>query len=70
MKYLILSVFLFVGCSGFKAQRVSSDESDEKGLEITNNWLQKDTENVVADVLEQIKTHTKFQKYLACNSHE
>ena len=40
-----------VSCGGFKAKRVGADESDEKAMEITDNWLAKDTEQAIAFVI-------------------
>lgn len=62
---LLLGLLLLLqGCASFKAERVSRDESDAKAMEITNEWVGKDTELVVADILKQIQAHQGFQKYL------
>jgi len=61
---LVLST-LVVGCGSFKAKRVSSDESDEKAMEITDKWVARDTEITVKDILKQIEQHKGFQKFLA-----
>ncbi len=61
---IFLLLMFAVGCSSFKAERVSRDESDAKAMEITNEWVVKDTELVVADIIKQIKAHQGFQKYL------
>jgi hypothetical protein len=63
---IVLSLNL-VSCSSFKAKRVDSKESDEKGLEITDNWMSADTTQAVQDIIKQIKAHKAFQKYLAQN---
>lgn len=60
---LILS-FAFTSCGGFKAKRVDSAESDDKALEITDEWVSGDTEKVVRDVLKDIQKHKGFQRYL------
>jgi hypothetical protein len=52
-------------CSGFKAKRVSGNEGDELGMEITDKWLLRDTETVVSQILKQIEQHKGFQRYLA-----
>ncbi|MCY4644110.1 MAG: hypothetical protein OXB88_05775 [Bacteriovoracales bacterium] len=60
----ILWLVSFVGCSSFQAERVGRDESDEKALSITDEWLMKDTENTVTDLLKQIEKHRGFRQYL------
>lgn len=60
----ILVLFSLVSCSSFQAKRVGSDESDEKALEITDNWVQRDTETVVKKLVEQMHNHRGFKKYL------
>lgn len=63
--YLVLVLsFILSGCSSFKAKRVSSEESDELAMEITDKWVAKDTEIVIKDVLKQITAHKGYQKYL------
>lgn len=63
---LVLALsFAVVSCGGFKAQRVSSDESDEKAMEITDKWVAKDTEISVKKTLDQISAHKGFQRYMA-----
>ena len=64
-KLLLLGLlFSFVSCGGFQAKRVDSEESDEKALEITDKWVQRDTENVVKDILSKIEKHKGFKRYL------
>ena len=48
---MLLIIFSLVGCSGFKAKRVDREESDAKALEITDEWVMKDTETSVAKIL-------------------
>ncbi len=62
---LLLSLLSLIGCGSFKAKRVDSNESDERALEITDKWVQRDTEQVVSDTLKQIEKHRGFQRYLA-----
>ena len=66
MKLVILAGMLFslVSCSSFQAKRVDSAESDEKALEITDKWIQRDTEKVVKESLEKINRHKGFKRYL------
>lgn len=64
-KLLILAmIFGLTACGGFQAKRVDSEESDEKALEITDKWVQRDTEQVVADVLKQISAHKGYKRWL------
>ncbi|MEC7277797.1 MAG: hypothetical protein VXV96_15855 [Bdellovibrionota bacterium] len=64
---LLLSLVALVGCGSFQAKRVDSEESDERALEITDKWVQRDTEKVIGDTLKQIEKHKGFQRYLAKN---
>lgn len=68
MKFLIavLSVsMLATSCGSFKAKRVDANESDEKGLTITDNWMSADTTQAVADIVKQMKAHPGFMKMKA-----
>lgn len=56
---------LLTSCGGFKAKRVDSAESDEKGLGITDNWLSADTTQAISDVIKQMKSHPGFTKMKA-----
>lgn len=56
---------LATSCGGFKAKRVDANESDEKGLEITDNWMSADTTQAVTDVIKQMKAHPGFSKMKA-----
>ena len=58
-----------VGCSGFKAQRIDGAASDEKAMEITDKWVATDTQIAVKNLLEQIKNHRGFKRYLAQLGH-
>ena len=66
MKKLLLVVLMFnlVACGGFKAKRVDSTESDEKAMEITDQWVAGDTERVVKDTIKQMTEHKGFKNYL------
>lgn len=55
---------LQTGCSSFKAKRVDAKESDEKAMEITDQWVQGDTERVIADVWKQMQEHKGFRRYM------
>lgn len=63
---LLLLVFSLVltSCGSFKAKRVSADESDELAMEITDKWIDRDTEVTVQKTLKQIQAHKGFQRYL------
>jgi uncharacterized protein (TIGR02722 family) len=68
MKLLItvLSLTLLASsCGSFKAKRVDANESDEKGLGITDNWMSADTTQAVTDIIKQMKAHPGFGKMKA-----
>ena len=68
MKFIlaVLSISLLAtSCGSFKAKRVDANESDEKGLSITDNWMSADTTQAVADVVKQMKAHPGFNKMKA-----
>ena len=60
----ILVITTIASCGSFKAKRVSSDESDEKALEITDKWVTRDTENAVRDTLKKMQAHKGFKRYM------
>jgi uncharacterized protein (TIGR02722 family) len=68
MKFLVpvlaLSM-LATSCGSFKAKRVDANESDEKALEITDNWMSADTTQAITDVIKQMKAHPGFSKMKA-----
>lgn len=59
----LLSMSL-VSCGGFKAKRVGAEESDEKAMEITDNWLQRDTELAIKEVMDKVQNHRGFKDWL------
>jgi len=61
---LLTLLLLVTSCGSFQAKRVDSAESDEKALEITDQWVQRDTEKVVTEILKKISTHKGFKRYL------
>lgn len=68
MKFIIavLSLSLLAAsCGSFKAKRVDANESDEKGLGITDNWMSADTTQAVTDIIKQMKAHPGFSKMKA-----
>lgn len=59
----VLSLSLLAtSCGSFKAKRVDANESDEKGLAITDNWMSADTTQAVTDIMKQMKAHPGYQK--------
>lgn len=67
MKKIILCFILFltIACAPkIKVQRLSTDQSDEKAMEVTDKWVAKDTELAVQSILNQIENHQGFQIYL------
>lgn len=64
--FLVVITFLMMtSCSQFKAERQSADQSDEKAMNITDNWLDRDTETTVNDIIKQINEHKGFQRFQA-----
>lgn len=62
---MILVMMSLVSCSSFKASRVGAEEADEKGLEITDNWMSKDTQLAIDEVMKQIALHPGLTRYKA-----
>ena len=70
MKKIVLMslITLFVSsCASFKASRDDAKKSDEKAMEVTDNWMAEDTRQTVQAILKQMKTHKGWQKYLRRN---
>ena len=65
---LMLS-FILQSCSSFKAKRDSAEESDELAMEITDQWVAKDTEIVIGKILAQMKKHKGFKKPMGSKIH-
>lgn len=68
MKFVVtlLSLSLLVtSCGSFKAKRVDANESDEKGLSITDNWMSADTTQATQDIMKQMKAHPGYSKMKA-----
>lgn len=65
MVLALLSLGTLTSCGGFKAKRVGADEGDDKAMEITDKWVDRDTETVVQKTLKDIEKHKGFQRYLA-----
>lgn len=65
MKFVVAVLalsLLATSCGGFKAKRVDANESDEKGLGITDNWMSADTTQAITDIIKQMKAHPGFGK--------
>ncbi|OIQ19006.1 MAG: hypothetical protein BM556_06900 [Bacteriovorax sp. MedPE-SWde] len=65
---LVMTMLFALGltsCSSFKAKRVGANEGDELAMEITDKWIDRDTETVVGQILKKIEGHKGFQRYLA-----
>jgi len=62
---LLSLILLATSCGSFKAKRVDANESDEKALEITDNWMSADTELAIKDILKQMKAHPGYPKMKA-----
>ncbi len=60
-----LAVFLFfMSCSSFKAQRVDNKTSDEKSMEITDNWMSEDTRRSVKTLIKQMQNHKGYKRVM------
>jgi hypothetical protein len=44
---------------------VDDKTSDEKAMEITDNWVAMDTTNSIKKILEQMRKHRGYQRYLS-----
>ena len=66
MKICIVLCFVAIWTSScsFQAKRVDAQESDTKALEITDKWIQRDTDKTIKDILAKMETHKGFKKYL------
>ena len=62
LAFITMTVLLF-SCS-FQAKRVGMQESDERALEITDKWVQKDTEQATKDILDKMEKHRGLKRYL------
>lgn len=60
---LLLALTLTISsCGSFKAKRVDANEADEKGLEITDNWMSADTTQAISDIIKQMKAHPGYAR--------
>lgn len=58
-------VGMLYGCGGFQAKRVDDNQSDDIAMGITDEWLTRDTEQIVEKTIKEIKTSETFNEYLA-----
>lgn len=72
MKYLLSALLLlsFAGCSSFNAERVDNKTSDEKALTITDQWIQADTEKVIAEIMKEMNEHKGLRRYMLENGKQ
>ncbi|MGK0367685.1 MAG: hypothetical protein ACI9QD_000823 [Thermoproteota archaeon] len=63
LSLLLVLSFVLTSCGGFKAKRVDANESDEKAMEVTDNWLSRDTENVMKQMMKKLNKNKSFKKW-------
>jgi len=56
----VVALTLLFSCSSFKAERVDSEESDKKAMEISDRWNQSDSERVVKKLVTGINKNISF----------
>ncbi len=66
MKKILMSVIMvtLISCGSFKAQRVDNKTSDEKSMEITDNWMGEDTRLAVKTLISQMEKHRGFKRVM------
>ena len=62
---MLVSIVGLTSCGSFKAKRVDADSGDAAAMEITDKWVDRDTETVVEKTLRAIEKHKGFQRFLA-----
>lgn len=62
---LLLLASFMVSCASFKAERQDAKDSDESAMDITDNWLQKDTEDTIGKVVKLMKKHKGYKRYMS-----
>lgn len=72
MKHLMTALVLLslASCSSFKAERVDNKTSDEKALTITDQWIQADTEKVIAEAMKEMNDHKGLKRYMMENGKQ
>jgi uncharacterized protein (TIGR02722 family) len=61
---LLLVPFMMISCASFKAERVDNKQSDDKSMEITDNWMSEDTRRSVETLLKQMQKHKGYQRLM------
>lgn len=59
----LLTALLMISCSSFQASRVGADEADEKGLEITDNFMSRDAKLAIDEVMKQLAIHPGLTRW-------
>lgn len=66
--FILLSIILS-SCS-FRAKRDSRQESDDLSMKITDKWVAEDTRLTVNEIIQQLKNHKGWQRYVATKSSQ
>ena len=61
---LMLLPLVMISCSSFKAERVNDKMSDEKSMEITDNWMGEDTRLSVKKLIAQMQQHKGYKRLM------
>ena len=61
---LVIIPFILLSCSSFKAERVDNKTSDDKSMEITDNWMSEDTRRSVKTLIKQMHNHRGYQRVM------
>ena len=64
MTILLSAMFIITSCASYKAQRVDNNTSDEKSMEITDNWMGEDTRRAVKELMNQMKNHRGYNRVM------
>ncbi len=64
MTILLSVLFIVTSCASYKAQRVDNNTSDEKSMEITDNWMGEDTRRAVQELMKQMKNHRGYNRVM------
>jgi uncharacterized protein (TIGR02722 family) len=69
-KRFLATTLLLAACGpSISTSRISTDKSDEYAAKITDEWVLKDTQIAVKDILQKIEEHKGFQRYLGQLGH-
>jgi len=60
---LSAGLMLMSSCASFKAERVSAQDSDKKALDITDQWLSKDTEDAVSETMKLLEDNKGLKEF-------